>query len=77
MLFHCLEKPIISSPLRADLRTPYDLQSPRTLARNVHIVVIPDPCKGESVNINISIFEKKENRLQDFEMVEHVLQARF
>ena len=59
-LFHCLEQPTISSPLR----TPYGLQSPRTLASNMHTFVTPNPCKGETLNINIPIFENKGNCLK-------------
>lgn len=59
-LLHCLEQPTISSPLR----TPYGLQSPRTLASNVHILVTPNPCKGESLNINTPIFENKGKSLK-------------
>lgn len=72
-LFPCWEQPLKSSPWRRDLRPPYNLQSPRTLAGYMRISVTPHLCAGESVNTNIPIFEEKEHRLQgvhDFYTVE-------
>lgn len=46
-LFHCLEQPITSSPVRGNLRRPYNLQSPRKPEGNTNIFVISDPGKVE------------------------------
>lgn len=62
-LFHCLEQTITSSPVRGNLRRPYNLQSPRHL-KGTHTSLLHLILVKLSVNINIPIFEKKGNRLR-------------